>query len=49
MILDIVLSIVLTFAAGGPTGNFHECPAAGETETVATSQYTPSSSDVQQA
>ena len=48
MILDIVLSIVLTFGAGGPIGNFNECPAAGDTETVATSQHT-SSTDAEQA
>ena len=34
MILDILLSIVITFGASGLTGNFNECPAASEPETV---------------
>lgn len=49
MILDIVLSIVLTFVAGGPTGDFNECPAASYSETVATVQYTTNSGTVEQA
>jgi hypothetical protein len=26
MILDLVLSVILTFGAGGPSNNFNECP-----------------------
>ncbi len=34
MILEILLSIVITFGASGPTGNFDECPIANQPETV---------------
>ena len=38
MILEILLSIIVTFGAGGPTGNFGECPTGSEPETVAVQQ-----------
>ena len=34
MILDILLSIVITFGASGPTGNFDECPTADQPVAV---------------
>ena len=49
MILDLALSIILTFGAGGPTGDFNECPPASDNETVATSQVTTNSDAVKQA
>ena len=30
MILEILLSIVITFGASGPTGDFNECPATDQ-------------------
>ena len=38
MILDLMLSIILTFGASGPSGNFNECPAAEQPDAVATVQ-----------
>ena len=38
MILEILLSIIITFGAPGPTGDFGECPAGGEPETVVAQQ-----------
>jgi hypothetical protein len=38
MILDIVLSVILTFGASGPTGNFDECPPAEQPDAVAAVQ-----------
>lgn len=38
MILDIVLSVILTFGASGPSGNFNECPPADQPDTVAAVQ-----------
>ncbi len=38
MILEILLSIIVTFGAQGPTNNFGECPATSEPETVAAQQ-----------
>lgn len=37
MILEILLSIVITFGAG-LTGDFGECPASSQPETVAAQQ-----------
>ena len=37
IMLEILLSIVITFGAG-LTGNFGECPAASQPETVAAQQ-----------
>jgi hypothetical protein len=34
MILELLLSIVITFGTTGPTGNFEECPAADQPVTV---------------
>ena len=48
MILDIVLSIILTFGASGPSGDFNECPAAGDTEPAVAAQTTNSAA-LQQA
>lgn len=48
MILDIVLSIVVTFGSGGLTGDFGECPPADQTEVVATSQETSTTTAVKQ-
>jgi hypothetical protein len=38
MILDLVISIILTFGAGGPSNNFNECPAADQPDAVAAVQ-----------
>lgn len=38
MILDLMLSIILTFGASGPSGNFDECPPADQPDTVAAVQ-----------
>ena len=38
MILEILLSIIITFGAQGPTNDFGECPATSEPETVAAQQ-----------
>jgi hypothetical protein len=38
MILDLVLSIILTFGASGPSNNFNECPPADQPDTVAAVQ-----------
>lgn len=38
MILDIVISVILTFGAGGPSNNFNECPPADQPDAVATAQ-----------
>ena len=37
MILDVLLSIIITFGAG-PSGNFDECPPADQPDTVAAVQ-----------
>lgn len=37
MILEVLLSIVITFG-GGLTGNFGECPASTQPDTVAAQQ-----------
>lgn len=34
MILELLLSIVITFGATGPTGSFDECPVADQPATV---------------
>ena len=34
MILELLLSIVITFGASGPTGDFNECPVDNQTATV---------------
>ena len=34
MILELLLSIVITFGATGPAGNFDECPAADQPAVV---------------
>ena len=34
MILELLLSIVITFGASGPTGNFEECPVADQPAAV---------------
>jgi hypothetical protein len=36
MILDLALSIILTFGASGPSNNFNECPPADQPDAVAT-------------
>jgi hypothetical protein len=38
MILDLVISVILTFGASGPSNNFNECPPADQPDTVATMQ-----------
>ena len=38
MILDLVISVILTFGAGGPSNNFNECPAAAQPDAVAAVQ-----------
>ena len=38
MILDVLLSIIITFGASGPSGDFNECPAADQPDTVAAVQ-----------
>jgi|KBSSwiStaDraftv2_1062776.scaffolds.fasta_scaffold147980_4 hypothetical protein len=38
MILDLALSIILTFGASGPSNNFNECPPADQPDAVATVQ-----------
>ena len=38
MILDLVLSIIVTFGASGPSGNFNECPPADQPDAVAAVQ-----------
>ena len=38
MILDLVLSVILTFGASGPSNNFNECPPADQPDTVAAVQ-----------
>ena len=45
MILDILLSIVITFGASGPSGSFNECPLADQPDTVATVQATTTTVD----
>jgi hypothetical protein len=35
MILDLVISIILTVGAGGPSNNFNECPPADQPDAVA--------------
>ncbi len=34
MILELLLSIVITFGASGPTGDFNECPVTDQPVTV---------------
>ena len=34
MILELLLSIVITFGVTGPTGNFDQCPAADQPVAV---------------
>ena len=34
MILELLLSIVITFGASGPTGNFDQCPVADQPVAV---------------
>jgi len=34
MILELLLSIVITFGATGPTGGFDECPVADQPAAV---------------
>jgi hypothetical protein len=34
MILEILLSIVITFGVSGPTGDFDECPVADQPAAV---------------
>lgn len=34
MILEILLSIVITFGASGPSGDFNECPGTDQPATV---------------
>jgi hypothetical protein len=34
MILELLLSIVITFGATGPVGNFDECPVADQPAAV---------------
>ena len=38
MILDLVLSIIVTLGASGPSGNFNECPPADQPDAVAAVQ-----------
>ena len=38
MILDLVISVILTFGAGGPINNFNECPPAEQPDAVAAVQ-----------
>jgi hypothetical protein len=34
MILELLLSIVITFGVTGPTGDFNQCPPADQPATV---------------
>ena len=34
MILELLLSIVITFGVSGPAGNFDECPVADQPAAV---------------